>query len=574
MQRLLRVPLADLHDPITVSDEDFPTLFQNVPKLIESILTSIRLEYPDSVTILIDVLFQASIAHPAHLESVLKREDRAVQWFGEVLEKVASSRGNATALSAASFVVEEPTQVQLLSITQQIALSQSLKELLPDSVFQSLVQFLARPIQYFQLSRLSAGCLIALASKSPHNRKRQLIYAPEYAKVVESSCDVYLQMQVVELLYRLKRDDSDKLIERRCAKISTILSQLKNDATFVDSLFNQLIELNKGRNDMLGFDFVRIDDSTGKALGESNVVFFNQEFMCAALSVTPFVDLTVRYVDVRSVRTTKDMSLVCRLAQFCETLQDRCGPLQDASNDSITIRFTSAVFLKVRNGPISGWISARKSGNAESGKTENSVPSDESMRSSSSHKKASPNKRSRSSGVEKQPDLKDRRSLHQFDEQGLEDRITKDSQLKAEAIEEHNNTVVDNAVQVVQRSIDVFRQKTADDIAAMEQDIMQHQQLFVQSETQCVELLRKLFDDTVKEFENLKLLHAKLLQEINEASDSLNSVTSDIDTEEMELLEKFKESVDKKLEATKSEMKRITWLHHPILAAFGEAVNS
>lgn len=249
-------------------------------------------------------------------------------------------------------------------------------------------------VYLFTLQRAAAASIINLYRGNKDNKDIGLSrYVWTLQDTLLSAVDYYLQLQCVEILFRLfhynpaavlkpqsavststsAKDRKAAAVQKRNPslddRITAGLQRVKNDAhNLLKGLEDILADINRAasrEDDVFGVDAARLDTSTdsggSRVISGPTVLYFNRVFLLFMVSDTPGVAVTIPHRDVRSMRLSKDRKISLRLSVIPAPLQQEFGMATgQETSDILHVHLTDSSLKLLRTKPVQFWIESAK----------------------------------------------------------------------------------------------------------------------------------------------------------------------------------------------------------------------
>ena len=233
------------------------------------------------------------------------------------------------------------------------------KEAMGERFMEPLAVLVARPQQHFALHREICSNLIALVKCSKANKLRIPCYSPVVQALVTTT-DFFLQLQCVELLYRVSRQHP-RLLDKVQAELPEMLFDgiraLPNSGDLFDNMCDLVIAWNRTRTPRLVLDFgVKYIDVGDERYTNGTTVLFSPKIFMLMLPNTPANNVSVEYTTIRSIKfRSSDGALCIRLREPPVPIADKLEIGSDGK-DCISLKFTDGAAAEFRGSKIRQWI--------------------------------------------------------------------------------------------------------------------------------------------------------------------------------------------------------------------------
>lgn len=262
----------------------------------------------------------------------------------------------ATVSSNSPFPVD--VQVDVLELVQLAADAAETKERTGELFMQRLAELLADSGSHFSLQRAVCTAIINLVKCSKANKLR----LPSYTPVCRALCattDYFLQLQCVEVLYRVTRQNRhllDAVADELPAELVAGIKQLPNTAELFHEISAMLTAWNESRDPRLIIDFgaKKTDVGTSSLTGPTRL-YFSPEFVMVMIPNTAADNVTIEYTRIRSVRLGKDNKVMFRLREPPLSIADRIT-VNEEGKDALTVQFDAESLAAFKQSRIQSWI--------------------------------------------------------------------------------------------------------------------------------------------------------------------------------------------------------------------------
>lgn len=260
-----------------------------------------------------------------------------------------------------SSLLSAEAQVEILQLVDFLCEGAQTKELCGELFMRSIASLLTEGHRDYRVRRAAATALINLVKCSKSNKQRMESY--EFVCVaLNDTTDFFFQLQCVELLYRVSRQNKAILEDVKAIPRSVVeaIAKLPNNNTLLDQITELLEAWNAERTPKLILQFpVQRVDVGSKTVCAATKAYFAPEFLIVTLPGTAADNITIPYTFIRSVRLQKDSRVVLRLLEVPPKIADRVT-LGKESEDAVTM-FLGAVELgELRRSNIHAWINHKR----------------------------------------------------------------------------------------------------------------------------------------------------------------------------------------------------------------------
>jgi hypothetical protein len=257
--------------------------------------------------------------------------------------------------------IDVEAQIDLLEVVELLADSEIGKEDCGRRFMARVARLLAAHQPHFALHRALCGVIIALVKGSKSNKLRLPRYSA-VCKALVTTTDYFLQLQCVEVLYRVARQHS-KLLDDVRDELPPMLYDGIRTVPNTSDLFKHISQLvdswNATRDPQLivGFDVERVEAGRTMLTGATRV-YFSPKTLIVILATTSVDNVSIEFTTIRSVRLRADVGLVIRLREPPAVIADRMSMDGDAGQDTLLLQFNSETMIKFRQSNINKWINA------------------------------------------------------------------------------------------------------------------------------------------------------------------------------------------------------------------------
>lgn len=320
LRELLSTNASDIVGRIVLRESDRTTLRAEFRTILQKAQYCCRMGFLDALSIFLNVIRQAFEMDPG-LAPMLTLDHGLLEQLIDLL---------IVCLELPLGLPEQPetpssSVLEVLELCSVVAAT-NLKETLAPKLLPLLLKIMRCP--FYRLARLAASAWINLLRGSKSNRNRCGSYLSILADLLEQSTDIYLQIAVLEILFRLYTHDSTMLRQGGVSSsIQELVAALPNDSTLLVAIESALVDhINKRRRDNHSIETVDVsgldigDDIT---LSSATRIHFNRQclvFLVLGGHTTVDTTVTIPYADVRSLRVSKDNTLRVALHRITEEL--------------------------------------------------------------------------------------------------------------------------------------------------------------------------------------------------------------------------------------------------------------
>ncbi|KPA79753.1 hypothetical protein ABB37_05507 [Leptomonas pyrrhocoris] len=209
--------------------------------------------------------------------------------------------------------------------------------------------------RHFHVQRGTATALINLVKGSKQNKQR-LASWKFVADCCAVSVDVFFQLQCVEMLFRVSRQNKDVLShlgDSLPPATVEALQALPNDGTLL-SRMTQLIEhLNDGRAQVLRYPLKEVV-AADTTLTSSTNAYFTPNFVIVMVTAVNADNITIPYRIIRSITLGRDGRVIIKLEEFPVKLEVLLS--HTAGMDTVTFYMTQDELARFKQSSVRQWI--------------------------------------------------------------------------------------------------------------------------------------------------------------------------------------------------------------------------
>nr|CCC92728.1 conserved hypothetical protein [Trypanosoma congolense IL3000] len=480
-------------------------------------------------------------------------------------------------------------------------LRDSLGEFLLDGLITLLCETAEEEDDYRQ-PRECASLLITFIRGSKINKDRMSSGCREIERTLTGSTDIYLQMQCVELIYRLYIHNRMVLASSTlCESLKKGIARLPNNESLLESMELMLHSYNVERQAtrMHQFTVFLIEAGNVEVCGHTRI-YFSPLILVIMLPQCAGDNITIPYEHVQGIRMSRDCKLVLRLHVIPPKLLNIMST--EAGKCTLLISLTQTAFNAIRSAGIHDWITARKrrgstalksSGSNYPAKVDRKITaepkeisrgarenvSDTYLRiaaacsegdgqTSLRHRDADADRLSHQNGLLSSQGIKDEcqkdGGTMEVDGTGMLDELHEIATQKATRMRDDCRCKLQPAVDSLNEEIERMRRTNASERDAFEASVREELNTIRRIEgqvteraTECVQLLNQ-------ELEGIQELGELLKNEIEKLRDCLVSKLHQSETTEVESLTQVKSWVDAEMKSMKEKLAQVITSTNPL----------
>ncbi|KPI86667.1 hypothetical protein ABL78_4282 [Leptomonas seymouri] len=209
--------------------------------------------------------------------------------------------------------------------------------------------------RHFHVQRGTATALINLVKGSKPNKQR-LASWKFVADCCAASVDVFFQLQCVEMLFRVSRQNRDVLSHLGDSLPTAIVEELKalpNDGTLL-SRMTQLIEhLNEGRAQVLRYPLKEVM-AAETTLTSSTNAYFTPNYVVVMVTAANADNITIPYRIIRSITLGRDGRVIIKLEEFPVKLEALLS--HTTGMDTVTFHMAQDELARFKQSSVRQWI--------------------------------------------------------------------------------------------------------------------------------------------------------------------------------------------------------------------------
>ncbi|EPY34555.1 hypothetical protein STCU_01527 [Strigomonas culicis] len=214
------------------------------------------------------------------------------------------------------------------------------------------------------LQRAAATALINLVKGSKQNKSR----LPSWtfvARACAATFDVFFQLQCVELLFRISRQNKQILTQLNDAlplAVTEKLQALSNDGSLLARMTALIEEMNEGQPNVLRYSLSQVVAADTVLTGSTDA-YFTPHYMVALVTSSNADNITIPYQMIRSVTLGKDGRVILKLDQFPVKLEALLS--HTAGMDMVSLHMTKERLSDFKQSAVRSWIVASLQGRGD-----------------------------------------------------------------------------------------------------------------------------------------------------------------------------------------------------------------
>lgn len=253
--------------------------------------------------------------------------------------------------------------VEFIQMLSSLCDGDALKDRCGAMLMGGLVSILERvyrdPVEarrHFHIQRGAATALINLVKGSKQNKQRLSSWA--FAEnCCAASVDVFFQLQCIELLFRVSRQNKEVLTSQLGSTFSPAvmeqLRQLPNDGTLLSRMMQLIQDLNDGRPDVLRYPVKEVVAAETPLTSDTNV-YFTPSYLLIVVTAGNADNVTIPYRIIRSVTLGRDGRVILKLEEFPVKLEVLLS--HTAGMDTVTMLMSPEDLASFKKTPVRSWI--------------------------------------------------------------------------------------------------------------------------------------------------------------------------------------------------------------------------
>lgn len=368
VEELLDMPVDELAKCAHIQSHpsDLAVLEARLDSLLHKCLYCIHAQHPRSLSVLLFLFLQSLNAQPERTAHALLRPSRD----GTCIELFTHLNAQFLAKMNAPFRRAVDMEVYIDVLQTLCGLTMPVRERIGGGVGLELVTFMHDVDQHTDDYRLSRGCasaLITLLRGSRSNKNRISLECHCLAEALQSSCDVFFQMQCVEILFRLYTHNVTVLAQSRMSHyIRQCVSTLPNDTSLLARIREAVDDFNThyNSNRVLPFTILRVEAADQYEVCGHTTVYFSPHLLMIMLPGGDGHSVTIPLEHIRSIKLSKDHSLGLRLlaipTQLSQLMSTSPAAEAEAGADVLHIYLTQTTLQRLRASPVHYWIDERR----------------------------------------------------------------------------------------------------------------------------------------------------------------------------------------------------------------------
>ncbi|KAG5477099.1 hypothetical protein LSCM1_05440 [Leishmania martiniquensis] len=252
--------------------------------------------------------------------------------------------------------------VELIQVLSSLCDSAALKEKCGALFMRGFAKVLQRVYsnpeearRHFHVQRGTATALINLVKGSKQNKQR-LASWKFVADCCAASVDVFFQLQCVELLFRVSRQNKDVFSHLGGSLPSATIEELRalpNDGTLLSRMTLLIEHLNEGRAQVLRYPLKEVL-AAETTLTSSTNAYFTPNYVIVMVTTANADNITIPYRIIRSITLGRDGRVIVRLEEFPVKLELLLS--HTAGMDTVTLYMTQEELATFKQSPVRQWI--------------------------------------------------------------------------------------------------------------------------------------------------------------------------------------------------------------------------
>ncbi|CAC9495074.1 conserved hypothetical protein [Leishmania infantum JPCM5] len=209
--------------------------------------------------------------------------------------------------------------------------------------------------RHFHLQRGTATALINLVKGSKQNKQR-LASWKFVADCCAASVDVFFQLQCVELLFRVSRQNKDVFSHLGGSLPPATIEELRalpNDGTLLSRMTLLIEHLNEGRAQVLRYPLKEVV-AAETTLTSSTNAYFTPNYVIVMVTAANADNITIPYRIIRSITLGRDGRVIVRLEEFPVKLELLLS--HTTGMDTVTFYMAQEDLATFKQSPVRQWI--------------------------------------------------------------------------------------------------------------------------------------------------------------------------------------------------------------------------
>ncbi|KAG5477630.1 hypothetical protein CUR178_05336 [Leishmania enriettii] len=209
--------------------------------------------------------------------------------------------------------------------------------------------------RHFHVQRGTATALINLVKGSKQNKQR-LASWKFVADCCAASVDVFFQLQCVELLFRVSRQNKDVFSHLGGSLPPATIEELRalpNDGTLLSRMTLLIEHLNEGRAQVLRYPLKEVV-AAETTLTSSTNAYFTPNYVIVMVTTANADNITIPYRIIRSITLGRDGRVIVRLEEFPVKLELLLS--HTTGMDTVTFYMTQEELATFKQSPVRQWI--------------------------------------------------------------------------------------------------------------------------------------------------------------------------------------------------------------------------
>ncbi|CBZ27798.1 conserved hypothetical protein [Leishmania mexicana MHOM/GT/2001/U1103] len=209
--------------------------------------------------------------------------------------------------------------------------------------------------RHFHVQRGTATALINLVKGSKQNKQR-LASWKFVADCCAASVDVFFQLQCVELLFRVSRQNKDVFSHLGGSLPPATIEELRalpNDGTLLSRMTLLIEHLNEGRAQVLRYPLKEVV-AAETTLTSSTNAYFTPNYVIVMVTAANADNITIPYRIIRSITLGRDGRVIVRLEEFPVKLELLLS--HTTGMDTVTFYMAQEELATFKQSTVRQWI--------------------------------------------------------------------------------------------------------------------------------------------------------------------------------------------------------------------------
>ncbi|CAG9575246.1 conserved hypothetical protein [Leishmania major strain Friedlin] len=209
--------------------------------------------------------------------------------------------------------------------------------------------------RHFHVQRGTTTALINLVKGSKQNKQR-LASWKFVADCCAASVDVFFQLQCVELLFRVSRQNKDVFSHLGGSLPPATIEELRalpNDGTLLSRMTLLIEHLNEGRAQVLRYPLKEVV-AAETTLTSSTNAYFTPNYVIVMVTAANADNITIPYRIIRSITLGRDGRVIVRLEEFPVKLELLLS--HTAGMDTVIFYMAQEELATFKQSPVRQWI--------------------------------------------------------------------------------------------------------------------------------------------------------------------------------------------------------------------------